>query len=186
MSAKNLRKNNDQHQDQGVQGEQRVREPLDMEPPPFIPIPVREEDVDAEPAKQQRRHDDHDERLPDTPWRREQPRQTIDHSRVRYGPSESDQTHQPESPNAHDMPAPETQMHATPRDDEPGMDVDWVDTHMTTKEDIDFLHLFDLADRNEMRRTHEEIMATIDMLGGSVKSYRRERRARARAIVSEI
>ena len=66
------------------------------------------------------------------------------------------------------------------------MDIDWVESLMVVDDDEAFLHLFNLMDRYAIRKTHEEIMSTIDMLGGSVRSYRCERNTQARGIVSEI
>ena len=51
---------------------------------------------------------------------------------------------------------------------------------------VNFLNLFDIADRQEMRQTHEEIESLIMLMGGNSKAYRRERRQQSRAIVAEI
>ena len=57
------------------------------------------------------------------------------------------------------------------------MDVDWVETHLAADEDEAFLHLFNLADRDDVRKTHEEIVSTINTFGGNVLSYRRKEHA---------
>ena len=49
---------------------------------------------------------------------------------------------------------------------------------------LNFLKTFDLADRDEMRQVHTDIMDTILLMGGSGPSYRRERRKQSQAIVS--
>ena len=66
------------------------------------------------------------------------------------------------------------------------MDVDWFETQGIAEEEDAFPSLLNLADREEGRRTREEIVSTIDMIGGSIRSYRREGSKQARVIVSEI
>ena len=68
------------------------------------------------------------------------------------------------------------------------MDVGYVlNTGKPIHDDMDsvnFLKSFDIADRDEMRQVHTDIMDTILLMGGSGPSYRRERRKQSRAIVS--
>ena len=71
-------------------------------------------------------------------------------------------------------------------DADPSMDADYVDTQVIADEDAEYIHLFSPIDRDDMIRTHEEIAKTINLTGGDMRKYRRERRARVQAIVSEI
>ena len=66
------------------------------------------------------------------------------------------------------------------------MELDYVDTNVAADEIAEYLHIFSMYDREEMTTTHEDIAATFDLIGGSVRKYRRERRTQAREIVSEL
>ena len=57
---------------------------------------------------------------------------------------------------------------------------------MVADEDEASLHLLNIVDGDAARKTYEEIMSTVNMLDGSLRSYQRERSKRARAIVCEV
>ena len=85
-------------------------------------------------------------------------------------------------------PPMEERMHdeAPEGQEPPGMDVDWVDTQHIVDETAEYMHLFLIEDRDEAVRVHGEIAATINLIGGSLVKYRRERKAQIRTILSEV
>ena len=48
------------------------------------------------------------------------------------------------------------------------------------------MHLLLMQEREEIMRTHQDIAATINLLGDNLQKYRRERRTQAKAIVSDV
>ena len=88
---------------------------------------------------------------------------------------------EPEHPESHEEePASEYQQ------EDAGMDVGWVDTKTILDGETEYIRLLLMQDRDEAERTQKDIIATIDLIGGCRQKFRRERRARMKAIVSEI
>ena len=61
-----------------------------------------------------------------------------------------------------------------------------VETSVIADEEAEFLNNFTIDDRDEAICTHNEILMAIHTMGGGTARYKRERRSKTRAIVSEI
>ena len=95
--------------------------------------------------------------------------------------TDEDMPTEPEHPESY-----EDELASEYQREDAGMDVGWVNTKTILDEEAEYLHLFLMQDRDEAEQTQKDIIATIDLIGGCRQKFRRERRARIKAIVSEI